>query len=99
MGAVQSQPVFDEFNDDFVGDKAAALEHFGSLLAQWRAQFLFAAQNRTWRSDRNTEMACDHLRLRSFAGTGSAKKDESSFHYRPYRKIATPAMTSTAMAT
>ena len=62
------------------------LDDFSGFLAQWRPEVFFPAQNRTRRSDRNTELARDHLRLGSFSGTGCAKKNESPFHLSAVEK-------------
>jgi hypothetical protein len=62
------------------------LDDFGSFLAQWRPEVFFPAQNRTRRSNRNTELACNHLGLGPFARTGCAKKNESSFHLSAVKK-------------
>ena len=62
------------------------LDDFGGFLAQRRPEIFFPAQNRARRSDRNTELARNHLRLGPFAGTGRAKKNESSFHLSAVKK-------------
>src|SRR6266566_1682363 len=90
MAAVQAQPVFDQFNNDFVRNEVAALQHFRRLLPQRRAEIFFAAQNRARRSDGNTELARNHFRLGSFAGTGRAEKNESSFHLSAVKENGNP---------
>src|SRR5205823_10337623 len=90
VATMQTQPVLDQFNDDFVRDEAAASEHFGSLLPQRRSQIAFTAQDRARRSDRNAELARNHFRLGSFAGTGRTKKNEPPFHLSPVKKKGDP---------
>jgi hypothetical protein len=62
------------------------LDDFGGFLAQRRLEVFFPAQDRARRSDGNTELARNHLRLGPFAGTGCAKKNESSFHLSTVKK-------------
>src|SRR6266536_127459 len=82
VATVQAQPVFDEFDDNFVRDETAVLDHFGGLLSQRGSEVFFTAYNCARRSDGNTELARNHFRLGAFAGTGRAEQNESSFHFR-----------------
>ena len=77
---MQAQPVLDQVDNDLVGDEAALFCNLRRFQPKRRAEVAFAPQNRAGRSDRNTEMARDHFRLRSFSGTGRAEKHESTFH-------------------
>src|SRR5206468_2580854 len=78
--AVQAQPIFDEFNDNFVRNQTAMLDHVSGLFTQRRPEVFLAPQNRARRSYGNTELARNHFRLGPFSGTGRAQKNESSFH-------------------
>ena len=75
MSAMQTQPVFDQFNDDLVRDQAAVLSDFSSLQSKRRAEVFFPTQDRAWRCHRDAELARDHFRLRPFPGTGRAEKN------------------------
>src|SRR2546423_1956386 len=79
---MQTQPVLDQFNDDFVRDEATASERFGSLLPQGRSEISFTAQDSARRSDRKAELARNHFRLGPFPGTRRAEKNEPPFHSR-----------------
>ncbi len=84
--AVQTQPIFDQFNDDLVRHQIAALSNFGRLQSKRRSEIFFPTQDRAWRSDRNAELAGDHFRLRPFPGTGRAEKNKSPFHLASVKK-------------
>src|SRR5262249_26431662 len=88
---MQTQPVLDQFNNDFVRDKAAASENFGSLLPQRRTEVAFTAQDRASRSDRNAELTRNHFRLGPFTGTGRAEKNKPPFHLSAVKKKGHPS--------
>src|ERR1043166_1538748 len=81
---VDSDPIFDQLDDNFIRDKLAVLGLFRSLDPKQRSQFYFPAQNRAGRGHRNPKVTGDHFGLSSFSGTGRAEEHESfSFHLAP----------------
>src|SRR5438876_7447264 len=91
MSAVQTQPVFDQFNDNFVRDQAAVLSDFSSLQSKRRAEILFPTQDCARRCDRDAELARDHFCLCPLPGTGRAQENESPFHLTPVKKNRDPS--------
>src|SRR5438128_10958389 len=82
MATMQTQPVLDQSNDNFVRDEPAALKHFSGLLPQRCPKISFTAQDSARRSDGNTEVARNHFRLGSFPRPGRAKKNKPPSHCR-----------------
>ncbi len=77
---MQTQPIFDQLNNDFVRHQVSALSNFGRFNPQRRAKIFFAPQDRAWRRHRDAELARNHFRLRPLSRPGRAQKNESSFH-------------------
>ncbi len=90
MAAVQTQPILNQFNDNFVRNQTAVLDHVSSLFSQRRPEVFFTPQNRARRSYGNTELARDHFRLGTFSGTGRAQKNESPFHLSTVKENGDP---------
>ena len=79
--AVQAQPVFDQADNDLVGNQSAVLassqpSSIPSGVPRSRSRRRIAPG----RSHRNPKMPRDHFGLSSLSGTGRAEKHESSFH-------------------
>ena len=86
MATVQPQPVFDEFNNNLVGNQFAMLRRVTRLQPKRRPQISFAAQNGPGRSHRNTELPGDHFGLSSLSGTRRTQEHQSPFHLVPVEK-------------
>src|SRR5437762_1573047 len=80
MAAAQTQPILNQFNDNFVRNQTAVLDDVSGLFTQGRPEVFLAPQNRARRSYGNTELPRNHFRLGPFSRTGRAQKNESSFH-------------------
>src|SRR6478672_1931400 len=81
--AVQTDPVFDQLDDDLVRNEFAVFGLFRGLNSEQRPQFHFPPQNRAGRGHWNSKVARDHFRLGSLSGTGRTEEDESLFHLAP----------------
>jgi len=91
MATVQSQPIFNELNNNLVGNQSAMFRRVRRLQPKPGPQVSFAAQNGAGRSHRNTELPGDHLGLSSLSGTWRTQKHQSSFHLVPVEKNRNPA--------
>lgn len=80
MPAMQTQPILDQLDDDFVGHESTVLRCLGRFQSERRAEFFLAPQDRSRRRNWNSEMAGNHLGLCSFSGTRCAEEDETPFH-------------------
>src|SRR5262245_1062774 len=83
---MREQPIFDQTHNDVIGHKSTVFRKLVSLHAKRRAQITLKAKDRSRRSDRESEMPRDHLRLRSLAGTGRTEEHNSTFHLAPVKE-------------
>jgi hypothetical protein len=87
---MQTQPIFDELNDNFIRDQTTALGNFRGLLTERCPEIFFPTQDRTGRCHGNAELARDHFRLGPFPGTRRAQEHESSLHLAAIKEDCDP---------
>ena len=90
MAAVQTQPILNQFNDNFIRNQTAVLDDFSGLFSQRRPEVFLAPQNCARRSYGDTELARNHFRLGPFSGTGRTQKNESPFHLSTVKENGDP---------
>ena len=77
---VQAQPIFDQFHNCRIRDKATPLNGLGSLDSQGRAKVFLPPQDRTRRCDRNSKLPRNQFSLGAFPRTRCAEENKPFLH-------------------
>jgi len=83
---VQAQPIFDQFHNCRIRDKATPLNSLGSLDSQGGAKVFLSTQDRARRCDRNSKLPRNQFSLGAFPRTRGAEENKPFLHSAAVKK-------------